>query len=90
MPAIRRMEGAKCFDGDHEKRERETRKQIRLLIMSAVLSLPLLAVMFAELFNFPLPMLLHNKIFQFALATPVQFIAGFQFYRGAYRSLETW
>ncbi|ABO51485.1 heavy metal translocating P-type ATPase [Desulforamulus reducens MI-1] len=81
-------EGAKCFDGDHEKRERETRKQIRLLIMSAVLSLPLLAVMFAELFNFPLPMLLHNKIFQFALATPVQFIAGFQFYRGAYRSLR--
>jgi len=83
-------EGAKRFEGDQEKleRERETRKQIRLLIMSAILSLPLLAVMFAELFNFPLPMLLHNKVFQFALATPVQFIAGFQFYRGSYRSLK--
>ena len=83
-------EGAKRFDGDQDKleRERKTRKQIRLLIMSAVLSLPLLAVMFAELFKFPLPMLLHSKIFQFAMATPVQFIAGFQFYRGSYRSLK--
>lgn len=78
------------FDGDKEKleRERETRRQIQLLILSGALSIPLLAMMFAELLNFHLPAILHNKIFQFALATPVQFIAGYQFYRGAYSSLK--
>lgn len=78
------------FGGDKEKleRERETRRQVQLLILSGALSIPLLAMMFAELLNFHLPAILHNKIFQFALATPVQFIAGYQFYRGAYSSLK--
>ncbi len=82
--------GEKRFDADDEKleRERETRRQTNLLILSAALSIPLLAMMFAELFNIHLPALVHNKVFQFALATPVQFIAGFQFYRGAYKSLR--
>ena len=77
-------------DGDSEKleRERETRRQLTLFILSAAFSLPLLSMMFADLFGFHLPALLHNKIFQFALATPVQFIAGYQFYRGAYSSLR--
>jgi len=82
--------GDKRYDADEEKlaRERETRRQTNLLILSAALSIPLLAMMFAELFNIHLPALVHNKVFQFALATPVQFIAGFQFYRGAYKSLR--
>ncbi len=86
----RAAEGDKRFDVDKEKleRERETRRQLYLLTLSALLSLPLLAVMFAELFKFHLPPILHNKVFQFALATPVQFIAGYQFYRGAYKSLR--
>ncbi|HBV99452.1 MAG: ATPase P [Peptococcaceae bacterium BICA1-7] len=77
-------------DGDMEKleRERETRRQLTLFIMSAAFSVPLLAMMFTDLFGLHLPALLHNKIFQFALATPVQFIAGYQFYRGAYSSLR--
>ncbi|MFZ5651646.1 MAG: heavy metal translocating P-type ATPase [Bacillota bacterium] len=83
-------DGEKKFDGDREKleRERETRRQTVLLILSAALSVPLLAMMFAELLNFHLPALLHNKVFQFVLATPVQFVAGFQFYRGAFNSLR--
>lgn len=83
-------DGDKRFDEDKEKleRERETRRQISLLVMSAVFSVPLLAMMFAELLNIHLPAIFHNKVFQFALATPVQFIAGFQFYRGAYSSLK--
>ena len=82
--------GEKRFDADEEKLERvrETRRQTNLFILSAALSIPLLAMMFAELFNIHLPALVHNKVFQFALATPVQFIAGFQFYRGAYKSLR--
>lgn len=84
------VEEDKRLDGDREKleRDRETRRQINLLILSATLSIPLLAVMFGELFNLWLPAIIHNKVFQFALATPVQFIAGFQFYRGSYRALK--
>ncbi|MDK2985495.1 MAG: P-type Cu+ transporter [Clostridia bacterium] len=80
----------KRFDEDSEKleRQREERRQVRLLILSAVLSLPLLAFMFAELFNVNLPPIFGNKVFQFVLATPVQFIAGWQFYRGAYQNLK--
>jgi len=83
-------EGDKRFDVDSEKleRQKETRRQINLLVLSIVLSLPLLAVMFAELFKFYLPALMYNKVLQFALATPVQFIAGYQFYRGAYKALK--
>jgi len=86
----RAEEGDKRFDADEEKmeRERETRRQTNLLILSAALSIPLLAMMFADLFNIHLPALVHNKVFQFALATPVQLVAGFQFYRGAYKSLR--
>ncbi|MFZ5648940.1 MAG: heavy metal translocating P-type ATPase [Bacillota bacterium] len=86
----RAEDGEKKFDGDREKleRERETRRQMRFVILSASLSIPLLAVMFAELLNFHLPALFHNKVFQFALATPVQFVAGFQFYKGSYNSLR--
>ena len=82
--------GDRRFDADEEKlaREREARRQTNLFILSVALSIPLLAMMFAELFNIHLPALVHNKVFQFALATPVQFIAGFQFYRGAYKSLR--
>lgn len=82
--------GEKRFDEDSEKLERqqETRRQTCLLILSAVLSLPLLAYMFGELFNLPLPAIFDNKVFQFALATPIQFIAGWQFYRGAYQNLR--
>jgi len=82
--------GDPSFIGDREKleRERDTRRQLYLLILSGAFSIPLLSMMFAELLNFHLPAILHNKIFQFALATPVQFIAGYQFYRGAYSSLR--
>jgi len=86
----RAEEGGKRFDGDREKleRERQTRRQVRLFSLSAALSIPLLAVMFSELLNINLPPIFHNKVFQFALATPVQFVAGFQFYRGSFNSLK--
>ncbi|MDK2855677.1 MAG: P-type Cu+ transporter [Bacillota bacterium] len=85
MEGYEAQEAALRFDEDSEKRarEREIRRQTQLFVLAAVLSTPLVFVMLADLFNFPAPPLLRNKVFEFALATPVQFVAGYQFYRGA-------
>lgn len=58
------------------------------LIASAILSFPLLVTMLDHLFGLPVPKLLMNPWFQFALATPVQFVIGWPFYKGAFRSLR--
>lgn len=58
------------------------------LIISALLSLPLLVTMLDHLFGIQIPALLMNPWFQLALATPVQFIIGWQFYDGAYKNLR--
>lgn len=74
--------------------EEEKHKALRMLklrfFISAVLSVPLLWAMFAH-FNLGLfvPEILVNPWFQFALATPVQFIIGWPFYRSAYKSLKS-
>src|SRR5699024_1677612 len=71
--------------------EAEIKKQYRKFIFSAILTLPLLWTMVAH-FNFLsfiyLPDIFMNPWFQLALATPVQFIVGAQFYKGAYTSLK--
>src|SRR5690625_2995172 len=74
---------------DHK--ENEIKKQNRLFIFSAILTLPLLWTMVAhfEFLSFIyLPDFLMNPWVQLALATPVQFIVGAQFYKGAYTSLK--
>ncbi|MBO8128358.1 MAG: copper-translocating P-type ATPase [Peptococcaceae bacterium] len=71
-----------------EERDEESLKQRNLFILAAVCSFPLFYVMLAEVFLLPLPSLLLNKIFQFALATVVQFIPGWQFYRRGFLSLR--
>jgi Cu+-exporting ATPase len=58
------------------------------LIISALLSLPLLVTMLDHLFGIQIPAILMNPWFQLALATPVQFIIGWQFYDGAYKNLR--
>ncbi len=68
---------------------RATKKMQNKLIISALLSLPLLITMLDHLFGIALPSILMNPWFQFALATPVQFIIGWQFYVSAYKNLKT-
>ncbi|MEK8126490.1 heavy metal translocating P-type ATPase [Paenibacillus filicis] len=74
-----------------DRRAQELKKQKRKLIVSAALSLPLLWAMVSH-FSFTsfiwLPELFMNPWFQLALATPVQFIIGWQFYIGAYKALR--
>ncbi len=74
-------------DQTSRKAEALQHKLIKLII-SAVLSLPLLMLMFVHLFNMHIPALFTNPWFQFILATPVQFIIGWQFYIGAYKNLR--
>ncbi|MEK3723216.1 heavy metal translocating P-type ATPase [Paenibacillus sp. FSL H8-0034] len=75
--------------GDHRKKE--VRHQQRKLLISALLSLPLLWSMVAH-FSFTswiyMPEILMNPWFQLILATPVQFYVGKQFYVGAYKALR--
>ncbi|MFZ5944098.1 MAG: heavy metal translocating P-type ATPase [Bacillota bacterium] len=77
------------IDKEKESREKEIKKQKIYFIFSAVLSLPLALFMFAELFAWTwVPGIIFNKYFQLVLATPIQFIAGAQFYKDAYYALK--
>lgn len=77
-----------------EAEEKQTHKEKQMkgmktkLIISAVLSAPLLVTMLVHLFNIHIPDIIMNPWFQFVLATPVQFIIGWQFYVGAYKNLR--
>ncbi len=75
-------------DRDYEKknREKELKSLKRLLIFSSIFSIPLFSAMFLHMAG--VESILMNGYFQLALATPVQFIAGSRFYKGAYRSLR--
>jgi P-type Cu+ transporter len=73
------------------KKEEEISSKKRKLILSIVLSLPLLYTMLAHMpwdTGLPMPHLLMNPWFQFVLASIVQFYIGGQFYIGAYRALR--
>ncbi|WP_371069482.1 heavy metal translocating P-type ATPase [Sediminibacillus sp. JSM 1682029] len=77
-----------------ESEEKQTYKEKELhqkkikLIISAILAAPLLVTMLVHLLNMNIPAILMNPWFQFALATPVQFVIGWQFYVGAYKNLK--
>ncbi|ENH98054.1 copper-transporting ATPase [Gracilibacillus halophilus YIM-C55.5] len=69
-------------------KEKERHQQRTKLIISAMLATPLLVTMFVHLLNMNIPAIFMNPWFQFALATPVQFMIGWQFYVGAYKNLK--
>jgi len=69
-------------------KEKELYRQQIKLIVSVILSIPLLVTMLDHLLGMDLPEIFMNPWFQFALATPVQFIVGWQFYVGAYKNLK--
>jgi len=74
-------------DREKEEREKEIKKLKWEFIAAAVLSSPLLLAMVFMLVNIDIPFL-HNEYFQLIIATPVQFIIGFRFYKNAYHSLR--
>lgn len=72
----------------HSQKEKQLQKMRWKLAISVVLSIPLLVTMLDHLLGINLPPIFMNPWFQFALATPVQFIIGWQFYDGAYKNLR--
>lgn len=74
-------------DEDKERRIKELKKLKWELIASIILSSPLLVAMVDMMFNIGMPYL-HNAYFQLIVATPVQFIIGFKFYKNAYHALR--
>ncbi|OPY31752.1 MAG: putative copper-exporting P-type ATPase A [Methanomassiliicoccales archaeon PtaU1.Bin124] len=82
---------AKTVDAEREIREKETQRQKKLLIFALALGIPTLTIMllmtFTSLGHEQFIMDYGNYIL-FLLATPVQFIAGYQFYIGAWKALR--
>jgi len=78
-------------DEQVDHRQKEIEKQQGKFVFSAILSLPLLWAMVSH-FEFTsfiwLPDMFMNPWVQLALATPVQFIVGRQFYVGAFKALR--
>lgn len=75
-------------DREKEAREQEIKSLKRELIISAMLSSPLILAMILTLFKVDVAFL-HNQYFQVIIATPVQFFIGWRFYKNSYYSLRS-
>jgi Cu+-exporting ATPase len=95
--------GESASDVQREAQQAHIAHEQRLLLLSLTLSLPLLIMMFqpfmdatptvvatwlAATFGGAWDPMMVGKFIGFALATPVQFIAGAQFYKGFYHALK--
>lgn len=69
-----------------DERDKEIRNLKNLFIVSVILTFPLLLGMFLHMAE--IHTILTNGYFQLAITTPVQFIVGYRFYKGAYHSLK--
>ncbi|MCG1023987.1 heavy metal translocating P-type ATPase [Sutcliffiella horikoshii] len=82
---VEKSENAESF------RQKELEKQQGKFVFSLILTIPLLWAMVSH-FSFTsfiyLPDMFMNPWVQLALATPVQFFIGWQFYTGAYKALK--
>ncbi len=81
--------GYEVLEDVREAKKREFKNNLRLFIFSLVFSLPFFTMM-ALMFIIPesgIVKTLHNGILQLIFATPIQFVAGWRFYRGAFKSL---
>lgn len=74
-------------DREKEQREKEVRTLRITLIISIILSSPLIAAMILTLLQVDVPYL-HNPYFQLAIATPIQFVIGYRFYKHAFYALR--
>ena len=85
-----KMEDGLAADREKDLREAEINNQKWRFLLSAVLSFPLLLAMIAHSFGVfhGFSSFFMQPLVQLLLATPVQFIVGWPFYRGAYNALR--
>ena len=83
------VEVEEARDREALEREKMLRTRAFAFVFSAALSLPLLLGMLVDLLDLHVGHFLMNPYLQFALATPVQLVAGSQFYLGSYRALRS-
>ena len=80
------------LDSEQKAREREIRKQRNLLILGLIFTIPLFLLSMGRDFGLLPSAWMHASWMNFlflALATPVQFYVGAQFYRGAWKSIRS-
>lgn len=81
--------GAEVYDESKENsNQREFRNLKIYLIFSIILTAPLILGMIASWLGIHI-MFLHDPIFQLVLATPVQFIIGYRFYKPAFYAIKS-
>lgn len=71
-----------------QAKERAEKKLFWSFVLSAILTMPMLLGMAAGTLQVHRLMIFHHPIMQLVLATPVQFIFGARFYKGAYMALK--
>ncbi|WP_026486548.1 heavy metal translocating P-type ATPase [Caldanaerobius polysaccharolyticus] len=81
--AIEKTEGV---DVDKQEKDMEIRHLRVLFVISAILSIPLVLNMILES-GFGIMTVLGNPYLELVIATPIQFIIGYRFYKGAYHAL---
>ena len=94
VPAMKKCvkkAGYSVIENKADFQKREYRTLIITFVVSLVLSLPFFIMMPLMFFapDVPLMHVLHNGWVQFAFATPVQFVIGFRFFRGAFDSIRS-
>jgi Cu+-exporting ATPase len=99
---VERREGGEGVDVQREAQEAYARHQRNLLVFSASLAIPLFVIAMVPPFMMIVPewvaglfgvtsvsgVMFVHKLIMLALATPVQFIAGAQYYRGFWHAIK--
>ena len=83
--------GDEAEDAESKARSREIKKQRNMLLLGVLFTLPLFIFSMGRDFGLIPAFLAHQSWYNwllFALATPVQFIVGAQYYIGAYKALR--
>lgn len=79
-------EEEELIDKEKKAREKEISNLKRLFIFSLIFSLPVFILSFPELFKIMIP---YQNTVLLILATPVQFIVGYRFYKGMFFALKS-
>jgi len=80
-------ERRKAEQAHESERTEAEHRQLRMLMISAVLTVPLIVPMIVAPFGLHLHL---NPWIEFAIATPVQFVVGARFYRAAWKALRAY